>query len=316
MHATWIHRFGTEICLAASAAGLVVTCVVLKPITAGSLSLCKASLAYGVTPQPEQAQLKALGILAARTVQLSMLQLEVLVAVLALTIVACLIGPRMRPRILGYRGVLVCAIALVGGVAWQAHGAYGMTQCETLPRGFLGQLLTSIPYEREGRLTLAWTKGAGEISGVVLAVAAASLVAFSSRPSRAELAVRYVLFQRLLYISSFLFVVGTLVSRANFAWVVAHWDLPKKELSDAASALVTAGVTHVSIGYSAMLAAAFIPLRLLLDSHLNAHVPKAEQQEWFSRLGLSATWQNDVRQLLGLLAPIIAAPIFDVVAKL
>jgi len=143
---------------------------------------------------------------------------------------------------------------------------------------------------------------------------------FALVPSPSEVAKRLELLQRLLYLASLLFVAGILMSRANFSWVLAHWKIEHAPTSKALAEVIKGGVLQSGVGYSALLAIFFLPVRMLLASYADALVPadlsRRAKRKWSVEQGLAGSWQKDARQVIALLAPIVSAPIFDAIAKL
>lgn len=189
-------------------------------------------------------------------------------------------------------------------------------------RAFLTQLLASLPGECGSvRTSVTWARFFGEPTGISIGLAMAATATFAMRPSPVEVAKRLELLQRLLYLASFLFVAGILMSRANFSWVLAHWKVEHAPTSKALAEVIKAGVLQSGVGYSALLAIFFLPVRMLLAGYADALVPtdlhsRRAKRRWFVEHGLAGSWQKEARQVVALLAPIVSAPIFDAIAKL
>jgi hypothetical protein len=192
----------------------------------------------------------------------------------------------------------------------------------TTERAFLTQLLASLPGECESvRTSVTWARFFGEPTGISIGVAMAATATFALRPSPSEVSKRLELLQRLLYLASLLFVAGILMSRANFSWVLAHWKVEHAPTTKALTEVVKGGVLQSGVGYSALLAIFFLPVRMLLASYVDALVPTdidspRAKRKWLAEMGLAGSWQKDARQVVALLAPIVSAPIFDAIAKL
>jgi hypothetical protein len=112
------------------------------------------------------------------------------------------------------------------------------------------------------------------------------------------------------------------MSRANFSWVLAQWGSSDESLAKAVDAVIDAGVVQSGVGYSALLVAFYAPARALLGFYSKRAVPvlelssRAQRDQWLKEHGLDATWQDDARQILAIVAPIISAPLFDAITKL
>jgi hypothetical protein len=120
-------------------------------------------------------------------------------------------------------------------------------------------------------------------------------------------------------VASFLFVVGIMMSRAN-VWVLAHWSVTDKDVAEALDGVVEAGVVQSGVGYSVLLAAFFVPARLRMDRQIGKQAPGKLRsgragQKWLDHRQLTGQWRDDFQQLLALRAPVLAAPVFDAIAK-
>jgi zinc transporter ZupT len=159
--------------------------------------------------------------------------------------------------------------------------------------------------------------------GTALAKIGQSALECGARASTdaSELAWRMRWVQRLLYASSLLFVAGIMMSRANFTWILAHWDTSDEKVSKALGEVIRAGVMQSGVGYSALLVAFFVPTRTFLALLVDPLTPPeacadAEaRKRWLAAQNLAGSWQADARQILALLAPVLSAPVFDAIAK-
>lgn len=165
---------------------------------------------------------------------------------------------------------------------------------------------------------------AGEPAGICMGVAMCSLLLFRRQPTLEEIALRMRWVNRLLYAASLLFVVGIMMSRANFTWVLAHWQTDDDGTIKLLGDVVRAGVIQSGVGYSTLLAIFFLPVRAVLGALVVAvdpPLPDGREQDINARKArlaardLGSSWQHDARQLLALLAPVLSAPVFDAIAK-
>ena len=170
-------------------------------------------------------------------------------------------------------------------------------------------------------LKLIWlTKRVGETIGIVVGAAMTATAAAVS--DRARLADRILAARQLLYAGSLLFVVGLLMTQANFAWIAATWsfigdnDRTTKEIAD----LISAGVLQVGVAYTAILATFFIPARWYLSWQVAQSLPhgahdREARKGALEDLGITASWADEAKQILALLAPVVSAPILDALTK-
>ena len=126
--------------------------------------------------------------------------------------------------------------------------------------------------------------------------------------------------ERLLYVSSLLLVAGIMMARANFTWILVHWT-EDTTISKALGEVIRSGVLECGVFYSTVLASVFLPARAFLRSAVD---PLARfevkgdldaAKKWLAANDLDRTWQDDARQILALLAPLLSAPVFDAIAK-
>jgi hypothetical protein len=187
--------------------------------------------------------------------------------------------------------------------------------------GFLTRLLDLLPSGGtcdQIRRSVMAARLVGETAGFVLGTAMTGLAVIHKADAE-TVARRIVWLQRLLYCASLLFVAGLLTSGANFAWVLANWTGSSEEkLAKAVQEVVTSGTIQAGIGYSALIAVFFLPIRAYLVSRVPMGAGKKTRKERTKALkeaGLEVSWVEDAKQILALLAPVLAAPIFDAIAK-
>jgi hypothetical protein len=195
-----------------------------------------------------------------------------------------------------------------------------------LGNGFLSHLLFSLPDVagecRDARHSVFLARMVGEPAGIAVGVAMTALAGFAAQPGAPELARRSRWLTRLLYTASALFVAGIMMSRANFVWILTHWVPVDDKLTAAIDAVVSAGVLQSGVVYSALHAVFFAPARGLLSYQIHNAIPPAEaasaenRDAWLKKNELQSRWQDDVRQILAILAPVLSAPVFDAIVKL
>jgi hypothetical protein len=251
---------------------------------------------------------------------------SVLEAVVAAIALGCAMGAiaanggKVRRR---WEWWLVLALG-AAAVAFNIHEVNKIAAIGSAPEGFLSDLLSTLPDGCAAvvRGSIRRARLIGESTGICVGVAMCTVLVFPNRPDAFELARRTTWIQRLLYVSSLLFVVGIMMSRANFTWVLAHWDSSDEKLSKALDDVVHVGVVQCGVGYSALLVAFFLPARAILGSlvgpliPLEVRVDAEARQKWLVTHGLHGSWQDEARQILALLAPVLSAPVFDAIAKI
>jgi hypothetical protein len=249
----------------------------------------------------------------------------VLEAVVAVVALGCALGAIVaNGRKVRHRWEWWLLLVLgAAAVAFDIHEVNKIAAAGNAPEGILSDLLSTLPDGCAAvvRGSVRWARLIGESTGVCMGVAMCTVVVLPNRPDAFELAQRTTRIQRLLYASSLLFVVGILMSRANFTWVLAHWDASDEKISKALDEVVHVGVLQAGVGYSALLVAFFLPARAFLGSlvapliPLELRVDAEARQKWLAAHGLTASWQDDARQLFALLAPVLSAPVVDAIAK-
>jgi len=187
---------------------------------------------------------------------------------------------------------------------------------------FLHDLLSTLPDRcLHVRELIRWARMIGEPSGILIGVSMCGLAGFARWPTEEELARRLGWLHRLLYGASLLFVVGIMMSRANFTFVLAHWSADDPDVDKALTEMIRVGVLQSGVGYSALLAIFFLPARVFLDLLVGNLIPASVKEDpvarkkWLDDHELSRSWLDDVRQILALLAPVLSAPVFEALAK-
>jgi hypothetical protein len=191
--------------------------------------------------------------------------------------------------------------------------------------GFLMQLLDTLhgvgAYSSVRHRALA-AKCVGEAAGFIVTTAMAGLVIITEANEK-TVADRVLWLQRLLYAMSLLFVAGLLASQANFSMILAQWpgfaDEGQKKAIDE---VVASGTLQLGIAYSSLIAVFYIPMRVFLEVELQALLRKqkkgsgrSERKKLLVDNGVAVSWQEDAKQILALLAPVLASPLFDAIAK-
>jgi hypothetical protein len=220
---------------------------------------------------------------------------------------------RRATVLLSVLGVLVTLVHL-----------YGLNSGHEPATGFLSTLLT----------TLAQTKGCEDIRAMVwpmrsigegpaLIIAAAMAATAGAATDAVIVARRIECLQLLLYCASLLFVAGISMSESNFSWITAQWaGYPREEhVGKAIADVVQAGTLQSGVGYSVLLVIFFLPARSYLAWKARQLPPReasqdrAKEQKSREEAGLVGSWRDDLKQILALLAPVLAAPLFDAFVK-
>jgi len=118
-------------------------------------------------------------------------------------------------------------------------------------------------------------------------------------------------------------VIGLLMSRANLSWIMAQWDWVHLGYpADTQKEILERGVKLAGVAYSAILAVFYLPARWILQNHVDRLVPDGKQtrgtqarEGWLKENGFAAGWRDDIKQILAVLAPVLAAPVFETLAK-
>lgn len=220
------------------------------------------------------------------------------------------------------RGVGIWLLAVTGvglTLGYVVHAARAPSM------GFLSQLLTTLdrfPTCGQFRRDVETARLVGEGTAFLMATAmTASAIVIT--PTADRIAVRVQLLQRLLYAASLLFVAGILMSHANFSLVLANWvgQSTDDKLAKALQDVVSSGGVQSGVAYSALVAIFYLPTRfylaVLTDRLISA--PSAGRSAARAQLlkdnGVPVSWWEDAKQILALLAPVLASPIFDAIAK-
>jgi len=225
------------------------------------------------------------------------------------------------------RAVFLVLVACGVGVVATDIALIWRMRDESFVQGFLSRLLSSLPSEECGhvRRAVVWARMVGEPAAFALGVAMAGTAIRARTWDTETLARRARHLRRLLYVASAALVVGIMMSRSNFTWVLAHWKGPDDATATALAEVVKSGVLQSGVGYSALLAGFFLPARGLLHRHIHAAIhaaippeqnTEAAREEWLKANRLSSSWHEEGRQILAVLAPVLAAPVFDALTKL
>ena len=185
--------------------------------------------------------------------------------------------------------------------------------------GFLTRLLQVLPSGGScdvirGRVLAA--RLVGETAGFIVGTAMAGVAVFGD--AKEVVAGRIQMLQRLLYCASLLFVAGLLVSGANFALVLSNWvGSVDEKVSKALQEVISGGTAQAGVGYSALITVFYLPIRIYLASKVPPGdvAAKKEASDAPKVAGINLVWLDEAKQILALLAPVLAAPIFDAIAK-
>jgi hypothetical protein len=213
-----------------------------------------------------------------------------------------------------------------GAVAWlQARIPWAAGPLSLLQHaGFLSLLLHTLPTGCGAvRAEVVWGRMIGEPAGLAIGVALFAAITLPLATTPSELAKRSRHLGQLLYAASVLFVIGLLMTRANLSWILAQWDWPNLDFPpDTRKEIVERGVKLAGVAYSAILAVFYLPARWILQNHIDKAVPKGKRtlgtqarEGWLKENGFSAGWRDDIKQILAVLAPVLAAPVFETLAK-
>jgi hypothetical protein len=189
------------------------------------------------------------------------------------------------------------------------------------PRAFLSYLLAALCDCTSLGGSVRWARLVGESTGILAGVAMCAMIVLPRRATPLEVAERMKWIQRLLYGASLLFVAGIMMAYANFTWLLAHWDTTDEKIATIFGEVVRAGVVQSGVAYSALLAIFFLPARAFLGWIASRLVPMDlrddadARKKWLVARDMGGAWQDDVRQILALLAPVLSAPVFDAIAK-
>jgi len=190
--------------------------------------------------------------------------------------------------------------------------------------GFLSRLLDALPGTRSSvRDEVVWGRMMGEPAGLTIGVGLFAAITLPMSTTPVELARRSRHLSHLLYAASVLFVIGLLMTRANFSWILAQWDWSNPDFPpESRKEIVESGVKLAGVAYSAILAVFYLPARWILQNHIDKTVPEGKQtrgtqarEVWLKENGFAAGWRDDIKQILAVLAPVLAAPIFETLAK-
>jgi hypothetical protein len=190
--------------------------------------------------------------------------------------------------------------------------------------GLLSRLLDAVAGTGSPvRDEVVWGRMMGEPAGLAIGVGLFAAITLPMSTTPEELAGRSRHLGHLLYAASVLFVIGLLMTRANFSWILAQWDWSNPDFPpESRKEIVESGVKLAGAGYSAILAVFYLPARWILQGHIDKTVPEGKQtrgtqarEAWLKENGFAAGWRDDIKQILAVLAPVLAAPIFETLAK-
>lgn len=205
-------------------------------------------------------------------------------------------------------GVIVCTVVAVSCFVANAAIEMRCIQGEPSVQGFVSRLLSSLDGLKEPNRCgvhheVMMTRFFGEGAGLVLSFSLMSLAAFGRTITSRELAARFQALRTGLYVGSFLFVAGVIMSQANFTWIFALWGSQSEEIAAAQSSVVTAGLVQAGAAYSALLLATVAPTRWLLDWKLARATTSDERAAWRESHGVAVTWRDELRQNSALFLP-------------
>ena len=255
------------------------------------------------------------------------LLLTTIAAIAVVVAVVTVVGlARAAARSASSEGALPATVVVgVLGLAAALIHIYRLEYGDGAGTGFLTSLLGTVAGSQgpcEKIRAMVWPmRIIGEGSAFLLAAAMAATAAPSA--DAATVARRIGTLQLLLYCASLLFVAGILMSQSNFAWVTAQWaGYPREEsVEKSIEAIVQAGTLQAGVGYSSLLVAFFLPARSYLAWQARLIAPKQElhdratEKKNMEEAGLVGSWREDLKQILALLAPILAAPLFDALVR-
>lgn len=190
--------------------------------------------------------------------------------------------------------------------------------------GYLEKLFDALPGMGDSiRREAVWGRMLGEPFGLIIGVALYAVVTLPESAKLDELAKRNRQLSHLLYGASVLFVIGLLMARANFCLILAQWDWVGSSIGpDALKDLVEKGVKLAGVSYSCILAVFYLPARWILQRHIDGELPAGkrirgtkEREEWLKGNGFTAGWREDLKQIFAVMAPVLAAPVFETLAK-
>jgi hypothetical protein len=162
---------------------------------------------------------------------------------------------------------------------------------------------------------LFWPKIIGEAAAIALGLAMCAAV--PGRTASAELiAHRISQLRGMLYLGTALFVVALGVIRAAYTFVLGSFFCPSNLSSEQIRALVDAGTLYAGLTYSLILAASFVPARLLLDRTAKGVAESvsdtgASTRQWLSERNIAFERSEGIRELIAVLSPVFAAILSD-----
>lgn len=308
-----VARFGWLLCLATTALGLYAVMRAQSVYQDESLALSGFHAQLNGDPK----LVDRIAWISARSNWLAMMILMVISALAAVFFSLFTMLRTLRLKDWSRSGFALGLVATVAVFFWW-HVPSGLNP---LPEGKVDGALTLVLSSLTCNLRVPihldvmLARLVGEGAAVALCLAAACLTTFVERIHADELARRLLTLRTALYVASVLFVVGVLMVRANFSWVLVHW-LAESVDRKAVLALTTNAVLQAGVGYSAVLVLAFVPPQVLLEIRLAMAMSSNERTAWRTLHRLNSNWKTDVQQLLAVLAPLLSAPLFDAIAKL
>jgi hypothetical protein len=253
----------------------------------------------------------------AMTLALSVIAVFVVVLSLAAVVAVardCARAGRLG-RCIGFWGVLALSMSAL---------AYHYLWTSWWSNGFLSPLMAILPpasctpvYQGTAAMWLI-----GESVGSLTTTAMASVVVFANRPTADRLAARIQWLERLLYGGSLLFVIGMLVIHASLTWILANWiDVASSEaVAKAIGDLSVSLAMQAGVVYSGGLAIAFLPASAYFGWQARSLVPEEHRKThratlaWLEENDLHRSWQDNVKRILALLAPVLSTPVFNALA--
>ncbi len=226
-------------------------------------------------------------------------------------------GKRLGKPMLGYLSLIIAFL-------------FGLVLLRRLPIEFgdflppfllhPGPLSEFIAFANPEAGSMARIPKAAEIAVVFLILAFATTVI--RHPSMSELDYIKMASRRLktlLGLTSVFFITGVMISNFAFSWLVSYVDPSTFKdgvsASKAMSDWVTAATFQVSIAYTLLILAAFVPPALYINRQAGLYaleqMPENSNDERYTMLdaeGIAINWRQGLTQLMAILAPLIAGP--------
>lgn len=155
-------------------------------------------------------------------------------------------------------------------------------------------------------------KTIGEAGASALGLVMCATVHFDRcTPRPHEVATRIVQLRWMLYLGAAVFVVALVVIRSVYAYVLDPASCPARWSDARAQEIVDAGTVYAGVTYSFLLAAFFVPPRVLLARWARSLVPpdklENEKSEWLGIHDLAFTPSEGIRELATVLGPLLSA---------